>query len=127
MTAFGKRLDGPGGRRAALRRPVVKAASIMTLQNSRVVSLVDLSTSGAKIDGCGPVRVGQDLWLKIGTTDVFGTAAWTAGDTCGITFEEALSQEQLDGLSSGGEWTMFAALTAEERLAAEDWLIGFVR
>ena len=99
----------------------------MTLEKSRVASLVDVSTIGAKVHGCGEVEVDSDLWLKVGGIDMLATVVWTADDLCGIAFDQPLSDAQLNQLSPEGEWTMVASLTPEERLAAEDWINDFVR
>ena len=43
MSSFGKRADGPGGRRSAVRREVAIIGSAMTLSGSRSVFVEDLS------------------------------------------------------------------------------------
>ena len=49
MRDFGKRLDGPGGRRVAAREPVLLNAALLTLRASRPVTLVDVSKTGARL------------------------------------------------------------------------------
>jgi len=51
MTAFGKRLDGPGGRRHSARAPVLMSAAMHAVGTSQTVSLVDVSRTGAKLRG----------------------------------------------------------------------------
>lgn len=127
MREFGRRLDGPGGRRSAPRCPVVRAAAIMTLERSRIVSLIDVSATGAKIQGCGDVPVGSSVWLRVGTLDAFACVVWTAADLCGIAFDEPLGEEQILQLGSEANWAQVAELSPDERIAAEYWLNDFVR
>lgn len=48
MVSFGKRLDGPGGRRTASRKPAFTATGIMTVDRSQVGYLLDVSAPAPK-------------------------------------------------------------------------------
>jgi hypothetical protein len=126
MGNFGKRLDGPGGRRAAPRSEALKAVGVLATDRSRVGYLLDVSTTGAKLDGGGDLSVGQDIWLKLGKTDIFATVVWTKPDCCGVHFDAPLDDEDVEELSQTQRGAMYARLTPEEKLGAEDWLNGLI-
>ena len=127
MAGFGKRLDGPGGRRAASRRPAFTATGIMTVDRSQVGYLLDISATGAKLDGGGGLSVGQSIWLKSGNIDVLAQVVWSRPDICGVQFDTPLSDDEIEQLSQVPEGALFASLSAEEKLGAADWMNGLVR
>ena len=52
MPSFGRRVDQTtGGRRRASRETVVLAGALMTLSNSHTVTLVNISSTGARLRG----------------------------------------------------------------------------
>ena len=127
MTDFGKRTDGPGGRRIAPRKPAFKAAGVMTLTGSQTAYLVDISATGAKLNGAGVLSVGQDIWLKAGKIDVLATVAWSEPNSCGIQFDAALDPDEVEQLSEVPQGAMYARLSPEEKLGAADWMNGLIR
>jgi hypothetical protein len=127
MTDFGKRVDGVGGRRCAVREPVLLEAAITTLRASRRVAMVNVSESGARLRGDELPEAGQDIWLRAGSVDTLATVVWNHHPTCGITFDQAIDESQVEELRRAGRYTSLARLTPEERAAAEDWISGFAR
>jgi len=127
MTDFGKRLDGPGGRRTAAREPVLLSAALLTLQSSRPVTLVDVSKTGARIRIREPLTRGQQIWLKVNPADLFGTVMWIDGEECGIVFDEPLDDSDVASLQARGKVVIILGLTADEQLGAEDWQSGLMR
>lgn len=127
MLDFGKRRDGPGGRRAAPREPVLLSAAMLTLQSSRPVTLVDVSKTGARMRVNEPLVRGQQIWLKVNPTDIFGTIVWVDGDQFGILFDEPLADPELAKLQARGKVVLVLGLSPEEQLGAEDWESGFSR
>ena len=127
MVGFGKRLDGPGGRRAASRRPAFTATGIMTVDRSQVGYLLDVSPTGAKLDGGGDLSIGQDIWLRSGGIDVLASVVWTGSNICGVHFDTPLSEYQIRQLTQVPEGALFASLSTEERLGAADWMNGLIR
>lgn len=125
MPTFGKRIDGIEGRRRAPRETIVLAASVLTIERSRCATIVNVSTKGAKLRGCGDVEVGDDLWVKVGVIDTLATVAWRKGELCGIAFDEPLGEEDLRHLRSEAKNTLVMRMTPEERAAALDWINGF--
>ena len=127
MGDFGKRLDGPGGRRVATREPVLLNAALLTLQTSRPVTLLDVSKTGARLRVREPLSRGQQIWLKINPSDLFGTVVWVEEEECGILFDEPLGDADVASLQARGKVVIFVGLTADEQLGAEDWQSGFMR
>jgi len=127
MLRFGRRVDAPEGCRKAQREPALLAAALLTLERSHAVEIIEVSAAGARIRGCGPVSLEQDLWLKVGTIDVLATVAWIADDLCGVTFERTLDDEEQAHLRHEARHSLVTRLTPEERLAALDWKACTVR
>ena len=127
MGNFGKRLDGPGGRRAAAREPVLLNAALLTVRTSRPVTVVDVSKTGARLRVREPLFRGQQIWLKINPSDLFGTVVWVDGEECGILFDDPLADAEVASLQARGKVVIFVGLSPDEQLGAEDWQSGFMR
>ena len=112
MPNFGRRVDGPTGRRRAQREEVVLAASALTLGASRAVVVTDVSPTGAKLLGRKLPRVGADVLLTVGKVELFGTIAWLRHDECGIAFERPLDGETADHLKRDGRWAEVMGIAA---------------
>lgn len=127
MTEFGKRLDGPGGRRAAERQPILLSAALLSLGCSRPILLSDVSRTGAQLMVHDPLCVGQEVWIKVSPAEVFGEVIWSEGERCGIAFDEPLGDDELGLLQALGSVTMVSDLSPEEQLALQDWGTGLAR
>lgn len=127
MDSFGKRLDGPGGRREAERAPVLLRAALHTMNASRPVTLFDVSATGAQMSMPQPLRLGQQFWLKIPPTIIFGTVVWIDDELCGVAFDEPLDGQELAVLEAKGKVIMMYGLTPDEQLGAEDWQTNLAR
>lgn len=127
MTEFGKRMDGPGGRRAAPREAVLLNAALMTLSVSRTVILLDVSTTGARATASLPLFVGQQVWLKVNPVDIFGRVAWTNGSECGILFDFPLDDDEIVRIQARGKVIFIAGLSKEEQFCADDWQGSLMR
>lgn len=127
MTDFGKRLDGPGGRRAAPREPVLLTAALLTVGCSRPVIILDLSETGAQMQVHQPLRDGQQVWIKAAPIEVFGTVVWIDGEQCGIAFDESLAEDELALLQANGRIVIDRRLSPDQQLAVEDWKTGLAR
>ncbi|MBA2467598.1 MAG: hypothetical protein H0V46_08360 [Sphingomonas sp.] len=100
--AFGKRVDGPGGRRRKERERVVLAAAAVTLDSTQPVVVDDVCPTGVRLRGRGLPKKGEDLVLKIGHVDVMGFVAWSDGAECGVTFDAALDPGSVTQLKEEG-------------------------
>jgi hypothetical protein len=126
MDKFGKRVDGISGRRAAVRQTVSMPASMFSLEQSRVVIVEDISTTGAKLTGAELPKLGEDVWIKAGPVDAFGTVAWVDEYVCGVTFERPLSASEDEFIQTEARMMSLTKLTAAERAALADWRNGTI-
>ena len=84
--SFGKRIDGPGGRRRIRRKAVSIAASASAIDGARCVIIEDLCLSGARVTGRGLPSTGSEVLLRSAKGSILGRVAWEAEDRCGIVF-----------------------------------------
>jgi hypothetical protein len=95
---FGRRRDGPTGRRRAVRERVNIAVSLFSIDQSRVALLADVSQSGCRLSGMGLPGIGDDILLKVGELELFGEIVWKDGAERGVQFEEPISEHDLEAL-----------------------------
>jgi hypothetical protein len=126
-TDFGKRMDGPGGRRAATRKPVLLRAALHTLEHSRGATLYDVSATGAQMNMPVPLKLGQEVWLSIPPSELFAKVVRIEGETCGIVFDEPLDAEAVASFQARGKVMMVHGLSRDEMLGAEDWQNSLAR
>lgn len=58
--------------------------------------LCDISCSGARLVNFERMRIGEQIWLKVGKRDLFGRVAWIEREHCGIRFDEELDPRSLE-------------------------------
>jgi hypothetical protein len=87
MASFGKRVDGPGGRRRIRRKTVSIAGSASSIDGSRCVIIEDLCLSGARVLGRDLPSQGREVLLRSGDRAILGEVAWESGDRRGIVFD----------------------------------------
>lgn len=102
MPTFGKRVDGPQGRRRASRKPTLLCVGARTMAGSYSVMVTDVSATGAKLRGRNLPPVGSELLLTVGTAQHLARIAWSEKEKCGILFDNALSGPEIDYLKSEG-------------------------
>ena len=88
MASFGKRVDGPRGRRWLQRRRVGIAAFVVSCGRSASVLIEDLSLTGAKLRGLD-LLPGMTVLLKVGDRQLAGQVAWAIRNRSGIRFNFA--------------------------------------
>jgi hypothetical protein len=115
------------GRRAELRASIRLPVSIETLDGVKRISLLEASLSGARLEGAGLPPVGKDVVLLCGDVEAFGTIVWTAGERCGLHFDEPIRIPELVALRRAAVETADAGMTPEEIEAAADWESGLAR
>ena len=86
MASFGKRIDGPGGRRRIKRRAVRIFGCAETGQGTNLVVIKDLCLIGAKLKGPGLPQPGAEILLRTGERSIAGRIAWADRDHRGIIF-----------------------------------------
>jgi hypothetical protein len=87
MASFGKRIDGPGGRRRIRRKPVSIPGSATARDGSRNVIIEDLCLSGARVLGRDLPIEGSEVLLRSGDRAILGRVAWSREDRRGIVFD----------------------------------------
>ena len=112
MASFGRRVDGPTGRRRSQREEVILAGSALTPGASRAVVVTDVSPSGAKLLGRKLPEAGADVLLTVGDVELFAEIAWVGHDECGISFESPLPAELTDHLKTEGRWAKVMGIAA---------------
>jgi len=109
---FGKRIDGPSGRRHVLREEVILAGTARSLKSSRPVVVVDVSPTGAKLQGRDFASLDCQLLISVGGVDFFAQLAWATLRECGVTFEEPLSEEMIAHIKREGRWAHVMGIAA---------------
>ena len=89
MASFGKRVDGPGGRRRIRRRPVTIPASASSLTGSSCIIIEDMCLTGARVLGRDLPREGSEILVRSGERAIVGRVAWAHEDRRGIVFNGA--------------------------------------
>lgn len=93
---FGKRVDGPTGRRRAKRSSVAIRGEIVTPFDAIEVTLIDMSNTGAKLHGAALPPVGQLVLVRIGPMEASGTVAWSEGELCGVHFASPTTDAEVE-------------------------------
>lgn len=109
---FGRRTDGPSGRRLMNREEVVLAASAQSLNSSRPVVVSDVSPLGAKLRGRALEQLDNNVLVSVGDVDVFATIAWVNRDECGVQWEEQLTAELMGRIKRHGQWANVMGIAA---------------
>ena len=95
---FGRRTDGPTGRRRAVRERMPLAVSLFAVDQSRVALLADISESGCRLQGMGLPEIGQDVLLRAVDVELFGRIVWKYDRERGVQFHEPIGPTSLDEL-----------------------------
>ena len=95
---FGRRTDGPTGRRRAVRERMPLAVSLYAVDQSRVALMADISESGCRLQGMGLPEVGQDVLLKAVDVELFGRVVWKDDRERGVKFDDLISPASLEML-----------------------------
>lgn len=124
-----KRADDPElrGRRSEPRACLLLSASAEALSGNRAVTLLDVSRSGARVEGFHLPGVGRDIILRCGNIDAFGTIVWAASNRCGINFDEPVAAQDLVELRRLAAAAERSKMTPDEQLAVADWMNGLAR
>ena len=87
MASFGKRVDGPEGRRWFKRKRVGTPAFAVCADESWPVLIQDLSMTGARLLVRDVPAQGAEVELKVGKRSLLGRVAWGFGQHCGVSFD----------------------------------------
>lgn len=89
MANFGKRIDGPSGRRWLKRKRVGIPAIAVFDDWSTSVLVQDLSLTGARLRGRDLPADSRILTLSIGDRSLTAEIRWAANDQRGVAFDFA--------------------------------------
>ncbi len=122
-------LLGSDGGRDNLRFRVLFSATLVTSTDQYAVTVRDLSTTGAGIEGARLPSAGADVLLRRRSTDFFARVSWSAGGHAGIEFDEPISAAELIAqLNAGARFGTGTAarepMSAEDLAIARAWLRG---
>jgi hypothetical protein len=117
----------PGGRRGEPRAQIRLAVAVETLDGKKQARLLEVSMSGARLEGPGLPAAGKDVVLLGGAAEAFGTIVWTAGERCGMHFDEPIGASELIALRRVAVAIEESGITPEELQAAADWESGLAR
>ena len=123
---FGKRIDGPAGRRQTPREELALEALVETVAARHSAAMLDVSQTGARLGGQGLPAAGDETLLRVAGTALFGEVVWSTGEECGVRFDEPQTPGELRALREGGTVTG-RRLSPDKRRAAEDWQHGLAR
>ena len=115
------------GRRSEPRAYILLPASFEALSGSASVDLLDVSRTGARLEGADLPATGKDIILRCGAIDTLGTVAWNIGGRCGVHFDEPISGQDLIALRTIAVAAERSGMTPEELQATEDWANGLAR
>ena len=115
------------GRRHEARACLLLGAYAEALSGNRQVTLLDVSRSGARVEGPQLPAVGRDIVLRCEGIDAFGTVVWAASGRCGIRFDQPVPGADVVELRRLAAAAGRSKMTPEERQAAADWANGLAR
>lgn len=95
---FGTRRREPIERRRAKRDQLGISMSLYSITQSRVVSLVDVSQSGARIAGQNLPGAGKDVLLKIADVELFGSIVRVTAGEAAMKFDRPIGPTELESL-----------------------------
>lgn len=125
MGIFGK--SNGGGRRASSRETLPLPAIVSTIQKNRMVVLVDLSSTGARLEGPDLPPGGESMSLRIDCVRAFGMVAWSEDGQCGVSFDCPLAGFEVERLKREASVATLTSYSLQERLAVDDWRNGVAR
>ena len=118
---------GSPGRRRAPRERIELPAYAQTTTEKRDVRLLNLSVTGAMLEGSSLPPAGQDVVMTCGGTDAFGVVIWSNNGRCGINFDRPIDPAAVERHRRAGEFSASSGISPEEAQAARDWVQGRTR
>jgi hypothetical protein len=115
------------GRRSQPRAAVNLPITIATLDGNKRISLLEVSLSGARLEGTALPHVGKYAVLMCGAVEAFGTVVWATENRCGMQFDEPITLSELVALRRVAVKVEDSGITPEEIQAVADWESGLAR
>ena len=100
-------------------------AAVTTLKGSQSAVVVNVSSTGARLQGANLPEPDEELFVNLDGLIAFGTVAWSDANEMGVAFDGPLSEADEQRLnekvkSAGG-------LPAEIKAAFDEWTLGVAR
>lgn len=89
--------------------------------------LSNISETGARLRAKAAPSRGTELFLQVGTLDVYARVVWKRGELCGLRFERAIRPWDVEQLRLEAHKGTVAKLSAAEKGGADDWESGVSR
>jgi hypothetical protein len=102
-------------------------ALVSTISDNRVLALVNLSSTGARLRGSKLPPKGEAMSLKIDYVRAFGVVAWSRNGECGVEFDSPIQSFEVRRLRGEVKSATLSGGGVEQQLALEDWETGFAR
>lgn len=122
---FGKR--GGGGRRSSQRVSAPLPALLITMSERHPAILFNISETGARLRAQDAPVKGTELFLQVGTLDVYAHVIWAKGEQCGLRFQHPIRPWDVEQLRHEASKGTQARLTAAQKGGADDWMAGVAR
>lgn len=123
--SFGKR-EG-GGRRSARRVSAPLPAILITMSERHPAILFNISETGARLRAKDAPGKDTELFLQVGTLDVYARVIWAKGEQCGLKFQSPIRAWDVERLRHEASKGTQARLTAAQKGGADDWTTGVAR
>lgn len=121
--AFG-RCEG-GGRRSAAREAAPLIAVCSSVTESHSATMIDVSSSGARLHCRIVPRKGQELVVATEGVRAFGRVIWCRHEQFGVAFDSPLDAEDVEFLRR--RVANSAGFTPEMKAALDEWTLGAAR
>jgi hypothetical protein len=125
MSRFGK-AEG-GGRRSAPRAAVPVVAVFTTVTRSHAATIIDISSTGARLAGTNLPQPGEGFNLKLESVITFATVKWSTNGECGVEFDPPLLEADLQYLRHRSALAHSNKVKPELKAAFDDWTNGLAR
>jgi hypothetical protein len=100
-------------------------AIVTTVSHSQSAILVDVSGTGACVEGSELPHSGEQLFATIEGTVAFGNIVWEHDNLRGIAFDDPLTVADLQSIRN--KVIHGRGVSPETRAALEDWALGYAR
>jgi hypothetical protein len=100
---------------------------LITMSDRHPAILFNISQTGAGLRAKNAPPKGTELFLQVGSLDVYARVAWQRGEHCGLVFEREIRVWDVEVLACETSKGTQAKLTAAEKGGADDWATGMAR
>ncbi len=95
MPTFGK-LEAR--QRIVPRAKAARPASLASASKRYLLTLVDVSRTGARLSGADIPEEGEELLFRAMDVEEFATVVWTSADECAVEFATAIAATEVQRL-----------------------------